>query len=163
MICVAGVTIPPFPPVIPPRPMPRSRSTSSSLMVTLPPPPSHRFSMIPLTLNLGGQVESQGHMPQTMSRSISQPAVPLVPGSPLTHTPVYQSMPPTPSSISDPIADNENNECTVCYERPVNFVLYTCGHMCMCFECAQAVRKERNPLCPICRQEIKDVIKIYRS
>ncbi|XP_052228913.1 protein neuralized-like isoform X2 [Dreissena polymorpha] len=162
-IKMIGVTIPPLPPVIPPRPMPRSRSTSSALMVTLPPPPSHRFSMIPLTLNLGGQVESQGHMPPTMSRSISQPAVPLVPGSPLTHTLVHQSMPPTPSSISDPIADNENNECNVCYERPVNAVLYTCGHMCMCFECAQAVRKERNPLCPICRQEIKDVIKIYRS
>ncbi|XP_014768780.1 protein neuralized isoform X2 [Octopus bimaculoides] len=69
------------------------------------------------------------------------------------------------SSASDdsPIVDNESNECNVCYERPINSVLYTCGHMCMCFECALAVKQERGALCPICRQEIKDVIKTFRS
>lgn len=67
------------------------------------------------------------------------------------------------ASNDNPIADNESNECNVCYERSINCVLYTCGHMCMCFECAMAVKKDRGALCPICRQHIKDVIKIFRS
>lgn len=67
------------------------------------------------------------------------------------------------SNDGNAITDNESNECNVCYERSINCVLYTCGHMCMCFECAMAVKKDRGALCPICRQHIKDVIKIFRS
>ena len=55
------------------------------------------------------------------------------------------------------------SECVVCCEEPVNCVLYTCGHMCMCFECATAVKDHKGGLCPICRQSILDVIRTYRS
>lgn len=156
LLCFSGAATPQ---VQPPRPpLPRSRSTSSALMVTLPPPPPQRQSMAPMSLN----IQAPTSLP-AMSRSVSQPT-PLIPPSPSTPKSLQPfSTPCTPSSINDPIADNESNECNVCYERPVNAVLYTCGHMCMCFECAQAVRQERSALCPICRQEIKDVIKIYRS
>ena len=56
-------------------------------------------------------------------------------------------------------------ECSVCLERPIDCVLYTCGHMCMCYECAAGVHHASidGGSCPICRQTIKDVIKIYRS
>jgi len=56
-------------------------------------------------------------------------------------------------------------ECSVCLERPIDCVLYTCGHMCMCHECAVGVHHAglEGGSCPICRQTIKDVIKIYRS
>jgi len=56
-------------------------------------------------------------------------------------------------------------ECSVCLERPVDCVLYTCGHMCLCYECAVSVYHASvdGGSCPICRQAIKDVIKIYRS
>ncbi|XP_064630154.1 protein neuralized-like [Lineus longissimus] len=57
---------------------------------------------------------------------------------------------------------DEMNECSICFEQPVDSVLYTCGHMCTCYDCALIV-KEKGQLCPICRKEIKDVIKIYRS
>ena len=154
--CFIGTTIPQQAP----RPMPRSRSTSGALTVSLPPQPPQRHSMAPTTLSLNQQ-------PPTVSRSFSVPAS-MVPSPSTPKQPMFpkqpMSMPGTPSSINEnPVADNESNECNVCYERPVNAVLYTCGHMCMCFECAQAVRRERSALCPICRQEIKDVIKIYRS
>lgn len=157
-IKLIGVCVPL--PVPQARQLPRSRSTSSSLTVSLPPPPPQRHTMAPTSLHLGGSSH-----PAPMSRSISQPAT-MVPPSPSTpqFTNPPMSMPATPSSINEnPMADNEVNECNVCYERPVNAVLYTCGHMCMCFECAQVVKNERNGLCPICRSEIKDVIKIYRS
>ncbi|KAL4232048.1 E3 ubiquitin-protein ligase neurl1b [Mactra antiquata] len=154
-IKMLGVSVPK--PPRPPQPFPRSRS---ALTVSLPPPPPpQRHSHVPMTLQFGGPSP-------TMSRSISQPA-PLIPQSPGTpqSMSLQPSTPATPSSVNDPIQDNENNEseCNVCYERPVNAVLYTCGHMCMCFECAQAVKQVRGALCPICRQEIKDVIKIYKS
>jgi len=59
--------------------------------------------------------------------------------------------------------DNASNECSVCFEKPTDCVLYMCGHVCMCYECAQDVRSKENPTCPICREPIKDIIKIYRS
>ncbi|KAG1661233.1 E3 ubiquitin-protein ligase NEURL1 [Nymphon striatum] len=65
---------------------------------------------------------------------------------------------------SDGLQDNARNECAVCYERPVNSVLYTCGHMCLCYECAmQQWRGEGLGQCPICRAMIQDVIRIYKS
>lgn len=58
-------------------------------------------------------------------------------------------------------------ECTVCYERSVDCVLYSCGHMCLCYECAlhlyRGGRTAGQGLCPICRAPIRDVIRAYRS
>jgi len=59
---------------------------------------------------------------------------------------------------------NINGECTICFEQSINCVLYQCGHMCMCYDCA---RKQWNNVgggqCPICRREILDVIRTYWS
>lgn len=61
--------------------------------------------------------------------------------------------------------DSENlaSECAVCWEKVPDCALYTCGHMCMCYECAINVQKKQGALCPICRQPIKDVIRIFKS
>lgn len=99
-----------------------------------------------------------------MLRSYSVPAHTLTQmSSPTTEVqkqPV--SMPNTPNIVDS--GDPEvRDECTVCYERQVNAALYTCGHLCMCFECAIQVKQRKGGLCPICRQEIKDVIRIYKT
>ena len=57
----------------------------------------------------------------------------------------------------------EKAECAVCFERQVDCVIYTCGHICCCFSCATDICNNQDRLCPICRQYIKDVIRIYRS
>ncbi|XP_069669308.1 protein neuralized isoform X1 [Periplaneta americana] len=55
-------------------------------------------------------------------------------------------------------------ECTICYERPIDSVLYMCGHMCMCYECAvQQWRGKGGGHCPLCRAVIRDVIRTYKS
>ncbi len=55
-------------------------------------------------------------------------------------------------------------ECIVCLERPVDCVIYSCGHMCMCHSCAvQQWRGRGGGFCPICRDVIRDVIKTFRS
>jgi protein neuralized len=46
----------------------------------------------------------------------------------------------------------------------VNSVLYGCGHMCLCYDCALRQWKDRRGgFCPLCRQEIKDVIKTFKA
>lgn len=56
------------------------------------------------------------------------------------------------------------SECTICYENSIDSVLYTCGHMCMCYECAiQQWRGIGGGHCPLCRAVIQDVIRTYKS
>ncbi|CAM1154574.1 Uncharacterised protein r2_g4319 [Pycnogonum litorale] len=60
--------------------------------------------------------------------------------------------------------DNARNECAVCYDNPIDSVLYTCGHMCMCHNCAaQQWLGEGAGHCPICRAVIHNVIRVYKS
>ncbi|CAH0553941.1 unnamed protein product [Brassicogethes aeneus] len=76
------------------------------------------------------------------------------------------------SSYSTPLGWDAHNgatlgagaECTICYENSIDAVLYMCGHMCMCYECAlQQWRGKGGGHCPLCRAVIKDVIRIYKS
>lgn len=53
--------------------------------------------------------------------------------------------------------------CVVCLDesRPVDSAFYRCGHVIACTPCA-AVLLAVNPYCPLCRQKIDDVIKLYK-
>ncbi|KAK7583893.1 hypothetical protein V9T40_004856 [Parthenolecanium corni] len=56
------------------------------------------------------------------------------------------------------------NKCSVCLENSVNAVLYKCGHMCTCYNCAVRLHlSPDNKKCPVCRTEITDVIRTYLS
>ncbi|XP_069755350.1 E3 ubiquitin-protein ligase NEURL3-like [Narcine bancroftii] len=52
-------------------------------------------------------------------------------------------------------------ECIVCFSLQVDSVLYKCGHMCTCYGCGQKLLSKKCS-CPICRQPIKEIIKIFR-
>ncbi|ESO95167.1 hypothetical protein LOTGIDRAFT_117454, partial [Lottia gigantea] len=165
--CIIGTTIPGAQ-----SRMPRSRSASSysSLTVALPPrQPTSTTATQSLPPPLQPQVLRSISVPATQS-SDCQPASPAVPSilaplHPSLPTSLPSSSTSTPTSVDTSFTDNtdDNQECSVCCERSVNSVLYTCGHMCMCFDCALIVKREKGGLCPICRQPIKDVIKTYRS
>ncbi|GMT06491.1 hypothetical protein PENTCL1PPCAC_28665 [Pristionchus entomophagus] len=62
---------------------------------------------------------------------------------------------------SDPNLE-ESEECTVCMAAPINSVIYTCGHMCMCYVCALQT-KELGRGCPICRKPMQDVIRTFKT
>ncbi|KAL8187397.1 UNVERIFIED_CONTAM: E3 ubiquitin-protein ligase neurl1 [Gekko kuhli] len=98
---------------------------------------------------------------------------PSVPSSP-TSSPNSPSV--LCSGVSDPILStcgsgplgssiggSWNDECTICYENMVDTVIYSCGHMCLCYTCGLKLKKMANACCPICRRAIKDIIKTYRS
>ncbi|CAB3367368.1 Hypothetical predicted protein [Cloeon dipterum] len=73
----------------------------------------------------------------------------------------------TPSASGAGWNDSNNvthSECSICYERTIDSVLYMCGHMCMCYECAiQQWRGKGGGHCPLCRAVIRDVIRTYTS
>ena len=74
----------------------------------------------------------------------------------------YSSSQSPSRAPSCPSISLATTECVVCCESEVDCVLYSCGHMCMCFQCAVNQWAKAGE-CPICRQPIKDVIRTYRA
>uniref|UniRef100_UPI00358FCF20 E3 ubiquitin-protein ligase NEURL1B-like n=2 Tax=Myxine glutinosa TaxID=7769 RepID=UPI00358FCF20 len=73
----------------------------------------------------------------------------------------FKSQEASPSSIQMPDYFF-NNECAICMDNPVDSATYGCGHMCVCAPCGKKLLCRPHPTCPICRQEIHDIIRIYR-
>ena len=60
------------------------------------------------------------------------------------------------------------DDCCVCYTKTINSVFLDCGHRAMCYDCATItiLNKSKNESfakCPICREQIKKIIKTYNS
>lgn len=51
----------------------------------------------------------------------------------------------------------EEGECCVCMNARSDTALYRCGHVCACMPCANELKQ-----CPICREQVTDVIKIWK-
>uniref|UniRef100_A0A914RAH9 RING-type domain-containing protein n=1 Tax=Parascaris equorum TaxID=6256 RepID=A0A914RAH9_PAREQ len=76
--------------------------------------------------------------------------------------PIPASGAPTTAKSSPDEEADDGEECKICMSAKVNCVIYTCGHMSTCFECATETWRVKGE-CPICRKKIDDVIKIYKS
>eukprot|EP00662_Eupelagonemidae_sp_cell21_P036213 gene36213-22575_t len=66
----------------------------------------------------------------------------------------------TASSSDEGPAATPAAVCAVCYDHPADHCVVPCGHQCACGPCLIAVRSG-DGLCPICRCEIKDILKVY--
>jgi hypothetical protein len=53
------------------------------------------------------------------------------------------------------------NECCVCLENVKNTALVPCHHMCICGSCADDLMLNVKPLCPLCRTEVRKIIKLF--
>ena len=47
----------------------------------------------------------------------------------------------------------KQDQCVICMDRAATTVITSCGHMCMCYECAVKC-SEQNFNCPLCNQPI---------
>ncbi|KAL5049474.1 hypothetical protein BDW71DRAFT_204732 [Aspergillus fruticulosus] len=56
------------------------------------------------------------------------------------------------------VADEEMDLCQICFGEEQDALFYDCGHVCACVTCARQVE-----ICPICRKNIVNVVKIYRT
>lgn len=57
------------------------------------------------------------------------------------------------------INDDSGKECVICMTEPKDTAVLPCRHMCLCGECAKALRLQSNK-CPICRQPIEELLEI---
>lgn len=53
---------------------------------------------------------------------------------------------------------NDNDVCKICMDRMIDCVLVECGHMCSCVKCGKLLSE-----CPICRQYVVRVIRVFKS
>ena len=73
-------------------------------------------------------------------------------------------VPETADTLNTSTSSQNTTECIVCYEKAVDCVIYTCGHMCLCYECGlQQWRGRGAGICPMCRMPIRDIIRTYRN
>lgn len=83
-----------------------------------------------------------------------------------------QSQEPDPSdndTVNPQIADEETEDipdgelCVICLLRRRRSAFIPCGHMVCCQRCASSVERESTPKCPLCRQGIRNSIRIYST
>ncbi|CAF1392315.1 unnamed protein product, partial [Didymodactylos carnosus] len=53
---------------------------------------------------------------------------------------------------------SSNNKCIICLNADIDCVVLECGHMMCCLNCSKSFQK-----CPICRQQVQRVKRIYKS
>ncbi|XP_054264920.1 protein neuralized isoform X2 [Macrosteles quadrilineatus] len=144
-----------------------SRGSGGALRVALPEP-----QVVQLAGGVGGGTVLVVNLPP----STPTPPHPHNPSATLlstySHTyiePVSQSYstldsPSMREWVETSVTAPSGSECSICYERTIDSVLYMCGHMCMCYDCAvQQWRGKGGGHCPLCRAVIRDVIRTYKS
>lgn len=67
-------------------------------------------------------------------------------------------------------AGEEENEdvpagqlCVICLMRRKRSAFIPCGHLACCQRCGLAIQRELSPKCPLCRQTIRSVLRIFDS
>eukprot|EP00245_Coleochaete_scutata_P002308 TRINITY_DN1300_c0_g1_i1.p2 TRINITY_DN1300_c0_g1~~TRINITY_DN1300_c0_g1_i1.p2 ORF type:complete len:165 (-),score=29.51 TRINITY_DN1300_c0_g1_i1:1129-1578(-) len=72
------------------------------------------------------------------------------------------------SSVRDATMDGSRwtlvraGTCCVCCDKDINCLLYRCGHMCACTECAMELQQRGNH-CPMCRAPIIEVVRAFTT
>jgi hypothetical protein len=62
------------------------------------------------------------------------------------------------SKASSSASENED-KCSICWERPPEMVCIPCGHLCICEHCKSQLRTKK---CPICGQAVKNIYKVFK-
>lgn len=66
--------------------------------------------------------------------------------------------------LDDEVEDVPDGQlCVICLMRRRRSVFIPCGHLVCCQGCAISVEGEVSPKCPVCRQEIRDSVRIFES
>ncbi|UJR27863.1 hypothetical protein I4U23_009128 [Adineta vaga] len=65
------------------------------------------------------------------------------------------------SNIKNEIESKLSHDCTVCLDRIRDTVLIPCGHICLCYSCADELHQRGTRQCPICRATIISINRVY--
>ena len=64
--------------------------------------------------------------------------------------------------LNESSSGSQENDCAICMDQSRNSVLRPCNHMITCYECSMLLLN-RQDNCPVCREKIEEVIKIFMS
>lgn len=64
-------------------------------------------------------------------------------------------------SQEDGVHDEDRELCVVCLTNPREVVLISCGHICLCIDCAEILPQPL--LCPVCRAPVERFVPYYRA
>merc|ERR1712098_313108 len=69
---------------------------------------------------------------------------------------------PEPDILSDDFGsdDDASDLCVICDDNKRTHMCYPCGHKTLCLDCVTSCRDDLKK-CPLCRKEIKDIIKVF--
>lgn len=67
------------------------------------------------------------------------------------------------TSKAPPPVEEPDTDCRICFEKPIESVLINCGHSLTCHDCGMKLLQGRDPQCPVCRQRIANVIRIFKA
>jgi uncharacterized phage infection (PIP) family protein YhgE len=71
-------------------------------------------------------------------------------------------VPPSPAaSAPSPASQADEELCVVCVDARKDRLMLPCGHLCACEPCAAKLMRVRPARCPICREGIREVIRVY--
>jgi len=65
------------------------------------------------------------------------------------------------TEIQKTLADRKKETCVICLIGPRSHVLIPCGHKLFCGECSDALSHNSQHVCPICRTNIQQVLKVF--
>jgi hypothetical protein len=68
-----------------------------------------------------------------------------------------------PPASPAPNPGAEETMCVVCFDAPKDHIIIPCGHQCVCGTCAEALKREAHPACPLCREPISVTAKVFLS
>lgn len=60
---------------------------------------------------------------------------------------------------NDDYDDEYRDLCKLCLDAQIETVILDCGHSLLCTKCAAALKQQ---ICPICRQPIKEIKRLYK-
>ncbi|XP_041354547.1 3-hydroxybutyryl-CoA dehydrogenase-like [Gigantopelta aegis] len=60
------------------------------------------------------------------------------------------------------VASDLDRDCAICMDRLRDCLMQPCHHMVTCYECSKMLFNRKDG-CPICRKNIKELIKVYHS
>jgi hypothetical protein len=72
-----------------------------------------------------------------------------------------QSQLGVPPAAPAPHPDAEETMCVVCMDAAKDRAVRPCMHVCVCETCAQLLMLERTPRCPVCREPIQHIERVF--
>jgi hypothetical protein len=51
--------------------------------------------------------------------------------------------------------------CVICQDKPIEYVVLSCGHYCLCGDCAKILQQTKKKQCPLCRLVFSKLQRVF--